>query len=45
MMEEEEDEDNEEMERESATAGIEPTIFEVEVEGANQCATLFQAKL
>ena len=42
MMEEEEDE---EIERESAAAGIEPPISEVEVEGANQCATLSQTKL
>ena len=44
-MEEEEDEDIEEIERESEAAGIEPTISEVEVEGANQCATLSQTKL
>ena len=40
MMEEE----DEELERESVEAGIEPTISEVEVEGANQCATLSQTK-
>ena len=46
MMEEEEDEEmDEELERESAAAGIEPSISEVEVEGANQCATLSQTKL
>ena len=42
MMEEEE---YEEIERESGTAGIEPMISEVEVEGANQCAMLSQTKL
>ena len=42
MMEGEEDE---ELERESVEAGIEPTISELEVEGANQCATLSQTKL
>ena len=31
--------------REFAAAGIEPTISEVEVEGANQCATPSQTKL
>ena len=41
MMEEE----DEELERESVEAGIEPTISEVEVEDANQCATLSQTKL
>ena len=40
MMEEEE-----EIVRESVAAGIEPTISEVEVEGANQCATLSQTNL
>ena len=46
MMEEEEDEEmDEELGRESVEAGIEPTISEVEVEGANQCATLSQTKL
>jgi len=46
-MEEEEDEDIEEIERENvaAAAGIEPTISQVEVESANQCATLSQTKL
>ena len=34
----------EETERESVAPGIEPTISEVEVEGANQCATLSQTK-
>ena len=42
MMDEEVDE---ELERESAAAGIEPTISEMEVEGANQCPTLSQTKL
>ena len=42
MMEGEEDE---ELERESVEAGIEPTISELEVEGANQCATLSQTKM
>ena len=41
MMEEE----DEELERESVEAGIEPTISEVEVEDANKCATLSQTKL
>ena len=40
-----EEEDDEELERESVEAGIEPTISEVEVESANQCATLSQTKL
>ena len=38
-------EEDEELERESVAAGIEPTISEVEVEDANQCATLSQTKL
>ena len=42
MMEEEEEE---EIVRESVAARIEPTISEVEVEGANQCATPSQTKL
>ena len=45
MMEEEEEEMEEELERESVEAGIEPTISEVEVEGANQCATPSQTML
>ena len=40
-----EEEDDEELERESVEAGIEPTISEVEVEDANQCATLSQTNL
>ena len=44
-MEKEEEEDIEEIERESVAAGIEPTISQVEVEGANQCAMLSQTKL
>ena len=35
----------EEIGRENVAAGIEPTISEVEVEGANQCATPSQTKL
>ena len=35
----------EEIGRENVAAGIEPTISEVEVEGANQCAMLSQTKL
>ena len=31
--------------KERVAAGIEPTISEVEVEGANQCATPSQTKL
>ena len=31
--------------KERVWPGIEPTISEVEVEGANQCATLSQTKL
>ena len=45
MMEEEVDEDIEEIERERVAPGIEPTISEVEVEGANQCAMLSQTNL
>ena len=44
MMEEEEEEEVV-VARESVAAGIEPTISEVEVEGANQCATPSQTKL
>ena len=39
------EEDIEEIERESVTAWLEPTISEVEVEGAYQCATPSQTKL
>ena len=41
----EEDEEEEKKVNESEEAGIEPTTSEVEVEGANQCATLSQTKL
>ena len=45
MMEEEVDEDIEEIERERVAPGIELTISEVEVEGANRCAMPSQTKL
>ena len=36
---------DEDIERDGVATGVEPTISEVEVEGANQCATPSQTKL
>ena len=45
MIEVEEEEIEDERDKATTAPGIEPTISEVEVEGANQCATLSQTSL